>query len=107
MTTARKPFSEYHQQAYELLQQLKALKDEVLVYQTVPHDPSIFTFVASLRTTDSDGISIVYEVTVNEEKIRLIDDLPVEVLAAYGMFVKYVEDWKNGGVLHELLRHDD
>ena len=79
----------------------------MLVYQTLAHDQQIFMFVASLSVPNPEDMDLVYEVTCNKEPVRMLAELPMPVLSAYGTFYARVEDWKNGQELHESLRHDD
>lgn len=82
------------------------VKDSVLTYHTVEHDEQFFAFVASLDTSDNSP-RLIYDVTVNNEPVRMLADLPPPVIVDYGLFISRVQHWENGGEMHESLRHDD
>ena len=50
---------------------------------------------------------MVYEITCDEQPLRALTEIPAPVMADYGIFISYVEEWVNGGELHGSLRHDD
>jgi hypothetical protein len=77
-----------------------------VTYQTLGYDEQIFTFVASLDTSNN-SVRLTYDVTLNNEPVRLLAELPPTVLADYGIFISRVQHWENGGEMHESLRHDD
>jgi hypothetical protein len=97
-------FSVVSQKAAKLCQQLKELKDSVVLYQAVPVDPEIWTFVASL---DAENSCMTFDITRNGEPVRFTNDIPLEIYTHYGDFIRRVQLWEKGGKLHESLRHDD
>jgi hypothetical protein len=106
MPTTIPLFSEVFRKASELLSQLQTVKDSIVTYQTLGYDEQIFTFVASLDTSNN-SVRLIYDVTLNNEPVRLLAELPPTVLADYGIFISRVQHWENGGEMHESLRHDD
>lgn len=82
------------------------LKDSVIRFHTVEDDGAFYAFVASLDTS-GDVPRITYDVTLNNEPVRMLSELPPAVHAEYGLFISRVQQWENGGKLHESLRHDD
>lgn len=100
-------FSDVSQKTSKLLSQLQKLKDSVVQYQIERHDDSVYAFVASLDTTNLENPHMTFDVTCNTEPVRFMTELPSVILAAYGIFISRVQEWENGGELHELLRHDD
>lgn len=70
-----------------------------------PYEEHVFTFIATLDT--SAEIKMAYNVTCDNTPLYALSELPAPILAAYGLFVAHVEDWKNGDDLHESLRNDD
>ena len=99
------PFAEFSLTASNLLSQLKTVKDSVCFHEIQQNGDYIFAFIATLDT--SEEICMAYNVTCDNTPIYALSELPPPMLAAYGLFVARVEEWQNGGELHESLRHDD
>lgn len=70
------------------------------------HEGYIFAFIASLDTSGAEP-QMVYNITCDSQPLQALTEIPPPVLADYGIFVSYVEEWVKGGELHESLRHDD
>uniref|UniRef100_A0AB39CE33 Uncharacterized protein n=1 Tax=Pseudomonas phage HRDY3 TaxID=3236930 RepID=A0AB39CE33_9VIRU len=75
-----------------------------VLYQVVPLDGEIWTFVASL---DAENQRMTFDVTRNNEAVRFLNEIPTVIHVEYGTFVGRVQKWEQGGKLHESLRHDD
>ena len=86
--------------------QLKIVKDLCFFHHIRHHEGFIFAFIASLDTADGEP-RMVYEITCDEQPLRALTEIPAPVMADYGIFISYVEEWVNGGELHGSLRHDD
>lgn len=85
---------------------MQLVKDSVLIYHTVELNEQYYAFVASLDTSENIP-RLIYDVTVNNEPVRMLNELPLSVIVDYGLFISRVQHWENGGEMHESLRHDD
>ena len=86
--------------------QLKAIQNDCLIHHIFTHGGYIFTFYASLDISN-EAPGMVFNITCDNEPLHALTEIPSPVIAEYGIFISYVQEWKNGGELHESLRHDD
>lgn len=98
-----RPFSEIHQQAQQLSVALTKVQDEAVIYFVQHLDGHVYTFIASL-SAQKGVVGIEYEITKDNLAVQALKELPTEIMASYGIFLSNVEEWKNGGELHESLR---
>lgn len=100
-----RPFSELQQKASKFSQQIQDLQDEALTHKIITSGDDTYAFIASLGVGRT--VQMEYAITRNAEPVYGIAELPVDILASYGLFVACVQEWVNGGELHESLRQDD
>lgn len=97
------PFSEIYQQALAHSKQLTNLQDTALQHFIMELNGRIYTFYATLHARNED-VDFDYTITCDNSQIHALKEIPNPVMAAYGTFIAYVEEWKAGGELHESLR---
>lgn len=100
-----RPFSELRQKALKFSQQIQELQDEALTHKIITSGDDTYAFIASLGV--GRDVQMEYEITRNAEPVYGLKELPVDILASYGLFITCVQEWVNGGELHESLRQDD
>lgn len=100
-----RPFAELRQKASKLSQQIQDLQDEVLTHKIITSGNDTYAFIASLGVGRS--VQMEYAITRNADPVYGFAEVPVDILASYGLFVACVQQWVNGGELDESLRQDD
>jgi hypothetical protein len=76
-------------------------------YHVESLDGEVWSSVASLDMTGTDKPRMTFDLTRNGEPTRLFAEVPAEIIAVHGEFIRHVQDWEQGGELHESLRHND